>query len=300
MLGRRKPTTTGRRPTLSDRNNAPVFSYRANRSTNDTNIGRGQETPTAKKSRSTPWHSQLVVWLCLAVIGLAILYATLLTPNAKIVIKDSPAAREELRSTVVYQQAANSILSGVSNRSKLTLNPEDVASKLQSQFPELRQVSVTIPLLGKRPVITLEPVQPALVISGNGGNFVIDTDGKAIARTTDLPEASKSLRTVTDQSGLEIKAGQRILPQESVAFITTYAQHLQAKNVKITALILPPAPDELDVRVDGQPYVIKTNLLGDPRVQAGMYLAVRDKFKADNTTPSEVVDTRVEERVYYK
>lgn len=300
MLGRRKPTTTGRRPTLNDRNNAPVFSYRANRSTNDTNIGRGQETPAAKKSRSVPWHSQMAVWVSLAVIGLAVLYATLLTPNAKIVIKDSPTAREELRSTAVYQQAADSILSGVSNRSKLTLNPEDVASKLQSQFPELRQVNVTIPLLGKRPVITLEPVQPALVISGNGGNFVIDTDGKAIARTTDLPEASKSLRTVTDQSGLEIKAGQRILPQESVAFITTYAQHLQAKNVKITALILPPAPDELDVRVDGQPYVIKTNLLGDSRVQAGMYLAVRDKFKADNTTPSEVVDTRVEERVYYK
>ncbi len=300
MLGRRKPTPVGRRPNLSQRNNTPVFSYRANRSANDTNIGRGQETPAAKKSKATPWHSQVVFWGALVVIGVGLVYATLLTPNAKIVIKDAPAAREELRPTSVYQQAANNILGSLSNRSKLTLNPDDVASKLQSQFPELRRVSVTIPLIGRRAVVTLEPVQPALVISGNGGNFVIDADGKAIARTSDLPEASKSLRTVTDQSGLEIKAGQRILPQESVAFITTFAQQLQAKNVKITALILPPAPDELDVRVDGQPYVIKTNLLGDPRLQAGMYLAARDKFKADNTTPSEVVDTRVEERVYYK
>lgn len=304
MLKRRKKTESpvGRRP-VTNRPVAPVFSYRAKRSDNNTNLGRGQEPPVKASQRTLPgrgWWNNIPAGAAIVVILGCLLYATLLTSHAKVVIQDRPGAREELRTMDIYQRAAQQELGGLLNHSKLTINPDKVARKIQSRFPELRTVTVTIPLIGKRPVVTLEPVQPALVIRGNGGSYVIDADGQAIAKTSELPQVSKTLMTVSDQSGLAIQTGHRILPEENVAFITTFVQQLQAQKVKTSALILPAVPEEFDVRVDGQPYVIKTNLTGDARLQAGMYLASKAKFEADKTQPSEVVDTRVEERVYYK
>lgn len=311
MFGRKKSAPAGRRPTYIERGGpgrAPVFSYRAKRSDHDTNVGRGQQ-PTAAKNNPTSgrlagrrWR-QLPTWLALIVIGGALLYATILSPPAKITVDSSvetEVAKEELRDLRTYQEAADQLLGSWLNRNKLTINTDKVAQEMKNRFPELKNVGVSVPLLGKRPVVRLEPARPALVISGNGGLYVVSADGQALTTTNEIPGLAKTLPVVIDQSGLEIKGGERILPEENVAFITTFIQQLQAKKIKVSTLILPPAPEELDIRIEGQPYLIKTNLSGDARLQAGMYLATKAKLEADKTIPQEVIDTRVEERVYYK
>jgi hypothetical protein len=54
------------------------------------------------------------------------------------------------------------------------------------------------------------------------------------------------------------------------------------------------------VRLPGQKYHLKFSMLTDPRQAVGSYLAIRDKLAKENATPSEYIDLRTDEKVFYK
>ncbi len=295
-----KNSVTRRRPTDNERRKTPVFSYRSNRSNNGATVGRGQEQTNQKrpfvKSRLRP----ISVWLVTALVVVSLLFVTRLSPPINLTILDKNKSQDQLQPPDTYLAAIRRQLSPLSAKNKLTVDTAKMAADLENQFPELNRVTLSVPVIGSRAVATLYPVTPAFVISGNGGSYVVAFNGKAIAKTTQLSKSAQSLPQVTDQTSFQIKIGQRILPEEHVAFITTFVNQLKAKKIKTTALLLPPAANEFDIRVEGQPYVIKTDLTGNARLQAGTYLAAKAKFETDKTIPAELVDTRIEERLYYK
>jgi hypothetical protein len=235
----------------------------------------------------------LVVLICVA-------YGTTLSTKPRFSI-ETPASKP-LRPIAAYEQAGEKIFNeSLWSKNKLTINTQKLTDQLQQEFPELSDVSITLPLMGHRPGVVAIAEQPALLLSTRQGMIIIGTSGKALAKVTDLPGAGDLvLPTVQDEADLRIETGKGALSAADVTFITTLVKQFESQKLSISSLTLPALASELHVRIAGAPYYIKFSLLTDSRVAAGQYFALRKRLEAEKVVPKEYVDSRVEERVYYK
>lgn len=293
--GRKQPETRARRSYSSElpTRQSSVFSY---------HTARPNDTPApvtrARTVRPTFRWRHIPTLLALGAIILSIGYNLVLSPDVKVV--NSTGRNDALpRSEAEYTKAIRaSLSSSVLNRTKVTIDTQRVAEAIQAAFPEVKQASVTLPLMGHRPLVELSLRTPAIIVVSTGQDYVVDSDGIVIMKAADYHAGSKQgLPRVEDQSGLAVQVGKGILPQQTVIFITTFVAQLQAKKITVSSLTLPNLPEELQIRVAGQPYYIKTNLLTDPQLTAGQYLAFASK---PSFAPKEYVDVRVEEKVFFK
>lgn len=300
MFRRRKDLAdpaTGRRPYARPNLAPATFSYHANRSTG---IVQSQERNIAVASRGKRIHwSQMPTIMATAAILVAVVYSTTLGSRARVSIIDQNSATL-LRPTATYESATNALLkSSFWNGSKLTVDTVKIGGKLQEQFPELTEVSMTIPLLGRQPTLQLVAELPVLLVNVDGIDYYVSSSGRAVMRVQDAAERPSVPRLV-DQVGLSAKVGEQLLPRDTIGFTKEIMRQMSAKQVTVDELILPAIPNELHVKVSGQQYYIKFATLGDARLQAGTYLAVANHLRDSNTTPREYVDVRVEERAFYK
>lgn len=253
------------------------------------------------------WHSQqwhwrfLPSWLALVAIVASFGYILTVNTTPKVTLAERGAA-PLLRDETAYAQAAQDFLnSSLLNRSKITIDTLALSRAMLQQFPELKTAEVTLPLAGRRPIISLTPASPALILSTQNGLFILDDSGKAMLRTSEAAEPNAAdLPLLADESGLEVAAGKSALPQDTVDFIQTLTAHLRAKELTVETMSLPAVASELHIRLAGQPYFIKFNTSGDARQSAGALVALKQRLEAGHQTPSEYIDLRVEGRAYYK
>jgi len=217
-------------------------------------------------------------------------------PQVVVVGKTATTARY-LRPDSTYAAAAHKLLnSSLANHTKLTVDTEGVDQALKHEFPELLSTSLSVPFLGNRPVLYVQPADPSLVLQATYGNYAINQTGLVLSSLTRLPA---QVPLVVDQSGLTPKPGKQVLPGTTVAFAQTVAYQFKAAQLTISNFVLPAnAPYELDVRLAGRPYVIRFNLQADARTQSGAAIATLQQL--GTTSPSQYVDVRVPGRVYYK
>lgn len=216
-----------------------------------------------------------------------------LSPHAKI----EPASA----ANTAYQTTADQLLaSSFWNHNKLTIDAGGIKRQLMTRFPNLADVSVTVPLLAHRPIIYVQPAKALMVVAANNGAFVVDQNGRALMPSANLPTAGK-LPQVVDQSGLPLSVGRQVLTSDDVNFIQTVLGELAAKHVEVSSMVLPVSSRELDVYVAGQPYLVKFNLASnDARQQAGTYLAAAAELQREHVTPAHYIDVRVDGRAYYQ
>ncbi|MBI3624435.1 hypothetical protein HY218_02260 [Candidatus Saccharibacteria bacterium] len=282
----------------------PVFSYYHNRPpdlTKPTNLTRlfkrnRSKTVLPLQLRRLPSY---VAWLI--IVG-SLLYALTLSTEPKIVVGQPTIETSLLRNSAIYQKAIHDILNhSIFNHSKLTINTQSVAHQITSTFPEIQNATITIPLIGHRPVIGLDPAQPSVVITGPGGSFILAADGQALVKAADAPKQLRSrLPDVQDDSRLTIEQGRGALPKDTVVFMTTIIIQLSLQRVALEKLRLPAVVNEFDATPTGQPYYIKFDVSGDARLQAGTFLATRQWLDSQHLAPKEYIDVRVDERAYYK
>lgn len=306
FLGRRPPTTqTGlRQVTRSARLSA--FNYNASRNEQDYNLGRGvpREQDVRRRERMLRyWRQRLGMFLAGVVLIICVLYTLQLSANPKVVSLAPASNGFFLQADTIYQHAAaKAFASSILNRNKVTVNTVAIQQKLQQQFPELSQVSVTIPLMSHRPMVYIAPTTPSLILSTAAGDYVLDNTGKALISADAISGLDKlNLPVVHDQSGLQPRDGSIALASSSIDFIRTVVAELQSKNVQIDSMSLPPAAYELDVRPAGAGYYVKFNLhQPTARQQSGTFLAVRQRLASQGITPSSYIDVRLDGRAYYK
>lgn len=280
-----------------------VFSYhstqRSGGETTTRRFDQFREAPARRRFRFN-WH-QLPIILASCAIIVCLIYIGTLSGKPRVVVMGDQQ-RSLLRDRSVYEQAATEALgSSWLNGSKITVNTKQVSIDLRRRFPELSVAVVTIPLMDRRPVVEVAGAQPALSLRANNSAFLLDETGRALVSDKDIPDVgSWKVPQVIDESSAKAKVGQGILPEQTVTFITTFVAQLQAKGLKVTELRLPSQASELQVKIDGSNYVIKTSTRSDPRQAAGTFLALKDKLAQLHTTPKEYVDVRVEEKAYYK
>jgi hypothetical protein len=306
----RKKTPTGRRRVQSASKPDRSFSYSSSASSRletDMNTGRQADRPRPNKKTSKGQSIRRfglqrfgLIILCTALL-VSIVSVLSLSTHARLLPLASGDQANFLRNQAVYQAAADKLLAGsLWNRNKVTIDTGKFDRQMTQQFPELSSVSVALPLLAHRPVVYLQPAQPALVMSGDNGSFVIDNRGKALLAANGSPSESK-LPQVVDQSGLQVQLNHQVLSAANVSFIQTVVAQLAAKQLTVSSMVLPAATTELDVHIAGQSYFVKFNLHDNsPRQQAGTFLAAIANLQKNHATPSQYVDVRVPGRAYYQ
>lgn len=304
---RSKPANTGRRrlhqePAPKEPTNK--FSYRSRRSEVEENVGRQtqrEERTSSRDARSFLRKTGLIV-LMLAV-TVSVVNILSLSTKPKVLPLEGDKSSAFLSDISEYEKYSGQVLgSSIWNRNKITVNSESVSEQLIKTYPELASASMTVPLLAHRPIIYVQPAKPVLVITTRNGSFVVASNGKALLRANTAKELDKyQLLNLTDLSGLKLQVGQQALQAKDVNFIQTVITELKAKQYTVESMTLPAESSELDVKVSGQPYVIKFNLQSDSaRVQAGTYISTMNYLKKQNSVPTKYVDVRVKGRAYYQ
>jgi hypothetical protein len=150
--------------------------------------------------------------------------------------------------------------------------------------------------VNSRPIIYIQPADPSLIIQTTYGNYTVNKSGLVLSALTTLPPG---VQVVVDQSSLVARPGKLALPSSTVAFVQTVAYQFKAAGLNISAVVLPASnPYELDIRLEGKPYIIRFNLEADALTQSGAAIATLQQL--GSTVPSTYIDVRVPGRVYYK
>ncbi|MBI2592274.1 hypothetical protein HYW36_02235 [Candidatus Saccharibacteria bacterium] len=221
-------------------------------------------------------------------------YSLTLKPQAKIIINDTT-----YNSAPIYQKAANDSLRAIKNRTKLTVDERGIKESLVRQFPEIDTVELDLALFSQTPTLRLQVAKPVFNLSSGSNLYVVGSNGNVTALSRALPGSDK-LPTVTDQTGYVAEPGKPVLASSAISFINSLLAQLEKANVPISTLVLPPLPQELHLRAADTTYYVKFYLGGDVLIQAGQYLAARNKLASDNQQNLQYVDVRVAGKIYYK
>lgn len=305
MLRRNKkednPDTRQRPP--SGHNAAPVFSYYSSRNNaaGPRSTSREADATQKKEVNRRRWLVYFPSLISLLLVVGAFMYITTLSTNPRIEIKTGTKL-VAIQGEDVYRNSASALMKrSVFSQSKFTVDTDALADSFKEEFPELGDVVVIMPLIGRRAVFEIKPAEPALIMTGAGGSYIIDSHGRPVLKASQLVSSIRDkLPVVSDEASAEIKLGKQLITSDLVSFINDIDAQFKAKSLSIDTYSLPFQANELHVKLAGQGYVIKFNTENDGRQQVGTYLALIDKLTGDGVTPAEYIDVRIEERAYYK
>lgn len=252
-----------------------------------------QKRPPLKKSPKQLFRRLIDVLVLIAIIA-GLIFSLIVKPQPHTIVSSSayhPAA--------VYETAAKAAFKAPRNRTKLTLDKRGIASALKKQFPEIDTVKIEVPIVSQIPTLRLNIATPTFNFSSNNNLYVVGSNGVVAGLSSQLAGASL-LPSVIDQSGFAAAPGKQVLGTEAIAFINTILAQCQRAGVKVQSLTLPAAAQELDLRVQNQPYFVKFYLGGDALNQAGQYLAAKHKFDTEGSQPEQYLDVRVAGKIYYR
>jgi hypothetical protein len=297
------PVARTRAPQSTPR--GPIFSYHANRSVRIGSMARNADEPqldaTSRPQPKHEWIKRLPSMAAMLVVLAIAVLCLQLGNNPKVVTVKAGENQVFLRDRKVYTDAAHAAFTPLFNSNKLTVNASKISADLQKQFPELKAVSVTLPIVGSQPVVYIQPATPKLLLVAKNGMYLLDNDGRALISGTQVPDLeSLHVPIVNDQGGLSIELGHIALPRSTVSFITEVMGQLQAKGVTTTNLTLMTGSTELQAHIAGVGYYVRFNLHGKAREETGAFLTAKQYLEASHKTPAEYVDVRVENKAYFK
>lgn len=281
---------------------AQVFSYYASRSS-EPSAGRNmapKKVATGRRmNKEALKYAPSMIAAVILLVSLVYMSTLSTLPNVQILRSSDQTL---VGNRAVYEKEAREILAqSALNRSKLTIDTTKLAADLREAFPELGDIAVVMPLVGRRLVIQAQPAQPALVLgTRSSGAFVVDVHGRAIVKASEVDSSTRDkLPVVRDESGVSLEPGKSALPKEVVRFITDVSAQLKAKNIPLDSMSLPAAR-ELWVRPKDRPYYVKFDTQGEGRLQTGTFIAVKERLEKDNVLPAEYIDVRVSEKAFYR
>jgi hypothetical protein len=305
---RAQPTPQRRmRPTPVDKSSSKVFSYnsfRRNSIEDVTNESMSAQKKRGEKTTKNRVNVRIKQALVLAgfvgMFSLFLINGRISTDELHIVVEGAPEQRMLLQDNEIYAQAAASAIDkSTEARFKVTFNQKNFEKQMLQQFPELSSAHASLAIFGGGVSVRVDPSSAVLLFTTkNNKSFVVDDNGRAIS--TDVSSASRGLIAISDQSGIDPKVGQQVLPRGEVEAVQTVVYQLKQHNITIESLTLPSVAQRLEARVQGSPYYIKFSLHENIEQQVGAYIATANRLQRDGTVPVEYVDVRVADRVYYK
>ncbi len=299
LLGRRKPVQRSE-------NQARSYFYHSNRSP-VTGLASRQiiryPLKTKTFSRITSYSiERFGLLIVIIVVALSLFNILSVSSNPKVVLLNQNQIGF-LHTATNYQKAVKKLLSSsFANSNKITINTTGISKGLEQQYPELSNITIKIPLIGRDLIIYLSPNKVILALSSsNSLIYAIDANGQALGMINNATMNNLHLTEVQDNSINSIGLGQMILSSDTVSFIQTVLFQVEQKQLTISKLIIPAGENELDMHLSGYGYFIKFNLAdNNPLQEIGTFLAVQHNLQEQGITPTQYIDVRVNGRAYYK
>lgn len=288
-----------RRQSANVQHSGPVYSYYSSRSEQNSG-GKHRILGRLEKSKIVKWwHHIPSIIASVAIVG-SIGYLLALNTNPKI-IQSGSNNNMFTWDINTYQIAAHKLFEqSFLNKNKITVNISGISRSLKRQFPELDEVTITMPFFSHRPLVYILSSSPSMVIDNKIGTYILNNRGIVIKNALQVPQMTHmNLPKVTDNSGLDAEVGKGLLQAEDVKFIVVVFEQLSTLKQKIKSITLPTTANELDVAFSNQPYFVKMNMRGDPKEQVGALMAATSKLK-QGSRPRQYIDMRVSGRVFYK
>lgn len=176
----------------------------------------------------------------------------------------------------------------------LTLDSEELVSKLQQGDPLLRSVEVRRNWLHG---ITVSAIlkQPSLGWSSGNQKYLLDRDGTVIG----MLAAGSTIPVVVDGSNLPVQLGQRVVTTRFVNFVAGVTQALAAEGIGVSGLDVKDTTLDLNVSTNkGYRLIFDTSRpVAD---EIADLKAVRTLLATQHKTPGEYIDLRIAGKAYYR
>ena len=301
-LGRKpKQAANERHPRIPQRTKQQqAYHYSAKRSNAEKSFDRSMSDDSqAKHTSSTSLLESVLPMISVVFVLLGLLYMSTLSTGAQI---SSPEGVEVPDEAKLQMRADELLGSSIMNRSKLTINTDKLEQQLANDFPELKEVQVSLSIIRHKPMIWVDVASPAVAIISANNQFVIGDDGTVLYKVADDKRnglRDLDLPVIQDQSSFDIQVGKQALTEAQIAYITEVIFQLEQKGITPESLIIKGGGGELQVRPAGERYFVRFNFFEDARKSAGTFLAVKEELQGDDQI-TEYVDVRVPERAYIK
>lgn len=176
------------------------------------------------------------------------------------------------------------------------LNPSTFAAQLLHDHTELQNVTVSHDWYGGNVQIGLQFRQPLLVWHTGSKQFYVDSQGIAFTYN----HFAEPTVAVTDQTGLPPDQSGAVASTRFIRFLGQMVGAVNGYNKgKVVAVIIPPSTREIDLKLQGRDYPIKTNSDRDPLQQAEDISSALTWLDQKGIKP-QYVDLRVAHKAFYK
>ncbi|HSE61514.1 MAG TPA: hypothetical protein VLA88_04435 [Candidatus Saccharimonadales bacterium] len=176
------------------------------------------------------------------------------------------------------------------------LEASALQTKLKSDHPEIANTTVSRSWYGGNVQVSLFFRQPLLVWRTGAKQFYVDAQGIAFSYN----HFSEPTVSVTDQTGLPPNHSGAVASTRFIRFLGRMVGALNDyKKGNVAAIIIPPSTREIDLKLEGRDYPIKTNSDRDPLQQAED-IANALTFLDTHTIKPQYVDARVAHKAFYK
>jgi len=177
------------------------------------------------------------------------------------------------------------------------LNRKQFAEELAVAHPELKSIDVDRNWYGGSKAFVFGFRKPILRWDSAGKTFYVDGQGVAF----EYDYFGGQYVKVSDQSGISpTDNGGEIASNRLIAFLGKMVGAVDAGDKgKVTDIIIPASTREIDLKLEGRGYTIKTHTDRDPLGQAQDIIATIKWLDSKNIKP-EYVDVRVAGKAFYK
>lgn len=176
------------------------------------------------------------------------------------------------------------------------LDQDNLESQLKREHTELLSVTVDRAWYGGNVRLSLFFRQPLLVWRTGAKQFYVDNQGIAFTYNH-FPEPSVA---VTDQTGLPPDQSGAVASTRFIRFLGRMVGAVnEYKKGIVTAIIIPPSTREIDLKLQGRDYPIKTNSDRDPLQQAEDIAMALTRLDQKGIKP-QYLDLRVPHKAFYK
>lgn len=200
--------------------------------------------------------------------------------------------------TAVYQQAIRQYFAKhPMERFGFSINRKQFVDDLQSAHPELISVDIDKDWYGGNVNFVLQFRRPLLVWETGGHHFYVDSQGTAF----EYDHFGGKYVSVSDQSGISPSvSGGSVASNRFINFLGKMVGAVNAADKgQVTDIIIPASTREVDLKLQGRGYPIKTHTDRDPLQQAEDVVNAIKWFDSKKITP-QYVDVRVAEKAYFK
>jgi hypothetical protein len=240
------------------------------------------------------WFSAIMV----IVLIIALAYLGTLNNNPYVSIS-GPA----YRSLVEYQKTVSSVFGhNIKDKIKPLLRSNKLEAAIAQVVPEAQSVIVKSTLFGHRPEVKIITASPLAVFSQPGStNYIISDRGRLLLPAGNSNMRFNNLPVLQNQTGVNGIAGEQfMIPDEAEAFANLLVQLKTDENLDKVEFFLSTVPHELLVHEPGRGYSDKFLLDVDIIKQYGALRATENELKALGQTPTQYIDVRLADKVYYR